>query len=396
MNLSLPFRPTGGPTTTTRDGSLTNSRESGDIEALMGDYINTCIKGDIFRSLIGNSDKMRCIGEGASYRVYQAKILNPARADSNSPKYVLCAVKMLRGTPMNEDHRNYASKLGFQRAQLEAICREVAVLCHQPLRTHENIISFLEFGFNTQGNEDEPDEDWQLKQPFIVVEYAHQRTLKDFLTSGLSKDIGLRWELALDMTAGMEALHSCDVIHGDLKTENVLVFTHPDRKYSAKLSDFGHSIIGRDSTVYCGTEKYLPPEVRSHDEAPVMCYSELRACDIWALGVALFEIMKGRYFTSLDASKRDDCFATTDEILNDEGLAAQLSVLDEGSWNLWISALRLALQTNAMQRGTARDIRLVLDANQRQQEFQGSPVDKDRLTVFEVSLPPYFLTILVR
>jgi serine/threonine protein kinase len=396
MNLSLPFRPTGGPTTTTRDDSTTNSRESGDIEALMGDYINTCIKGNIFRSLIGNSDKMRCIGEGATYRVYQAKILNAARADSDSPKHVLCAVKMLRGTPLNEDHRNYASKLGFQKVQLEAICREVAVLCHQPLRTHENIISLLEFGFNTQGNEDESDEDWQLKQPFLVVEYALQRSLKDFLASGLSKDIDLRRELALDMTAGMEALHSCDVIHGDLKTENVLIFTHPDRKHCAKLSDFGHSIIGRDSTVYRGTEKYLSPEIRSHDEAPVMCYSELRACDIWALGAALFEIMKGGYFASLEASKRDDCFATTDEILNDEGLAAQLSVLDEGSWELWTSALRLVLQTDPTQRGTARDIRLILDANQRQQEFQGCSIDKVRLTVFEVSFLPYFLVILMR
>jgi serine/threonine protein kinase len=373
MDLSLQFRPTGGPMTTTRDGSTTNSRESGDIDVLMGDYINTCIKSDILRSVIGNSDRMRYIGEGASYRVYQAKIVNPARADSHSPKYVLCAVKMLRGTPMNKDHGNYAMMLGFQKVQLEAVCRDVAVLCHQPLRTHENIISLLEFGFNTQGNEDEPDEDWQLKQPFLVVEYAHQ-TLKDFLASSLSKDIELRRKLALDMTAGMEALHSCDIIHGDFKPENVLVFTHPDRKHSAKLSDFGHSIIGRDSTVYYGTEKYLPPEVRSHDEAPVMCYSELRACDIWALSAALFEIMKGRYFASLDASKRGGCFTTTDDILNDEDLAAQLGGLDEKSQDLWTSALRLALQTNPTQRGTARDIRLVLDVNQCQQEVLGSPI----------------------
>jgi serine/threonine protein kinase len=277
--------------------------------------------------------------------VYQAKILNRVKVDTASPKYALCAVKMLRGTPLNEDHRNYASKLSFQKTQLQAIHREVAVLCHPPLQAHENIIKLLEFGFNTQGNEDEKDEDWQSKQPFIVLEYAHQKSLKDFLASALSKDVELRRELALDMTAGLEALHRCDVIHGDLKTDNLLVLTHPDRTYCAKLSDFGHSTVGRESASYRGTKRYLPPEIRSAGEVLVIEHNELTKCDIWALGAALFEIMRGVYFGSLETSKSDSDYPTTDEILNDEGLGAQLSILDGKSWDLWISALRLALQT---------------------------------------------------
>jgi serine/threonine protein kinase len=388
MLSSLPFLPKGEQAPTRQDGSKTSSREAGEVDAVLGDYINTCIKGNIYRSVIGNSDKMRCVGEGTTYRVYQAKILNRVKVDTASPKYALCAVKMLRGTPLNEDHRNYASKLSFQKTQLQAIHREVAVLCHPPLQAHENIIKLLEFGFNTQGNEDEKDEDWQSKQPFIVLEYAHQKSLKDFLASALSKDVELRRELALDMTAGLEALHRCDVIHGDLKTDNLLVLTHPDRTYCAKLSDFGHSTVGRESASYRGTKRYLPPEIRSAGEVLVIEHNELTKCDIWALGAALFEIMRGVYFGSLETSKSDSDYPTTDEILNDEGLGAQLSILDGKSWDLWISALRLALQTDPAQRGTAQEIRVILDVNHRQIEFQGYAVDKAPLTVFEVLVLP--------
>jgi serine/threonine protein kinase len=68
--------------------------------------------------------------------------------------------------------------------------------------------------------------------------------------------------LAVEIASGMAYLHSCDVVHRDLKLENVLV----DHKRSARITDFGLAKTKDNSigTVYvnaAGTLLYTPPEL---------------------------------------------------------------------------------------------------------------------------------------
>jgi serine/threonine protein kinase len=49
--------------------------------------------------------------------------------------------------------------------------------------------------------------------------------------------------MCLDVALGLKALHECEVVHGDLKSENVLVFAE-EAGPVARLCDFGCSIIG--------------------------------------------------------------------------------------------------------------------------------------------------------
>jgi serine/threonine protein kinase len=51
--------------------------------------------------------------------------------------------------------------------------------------------------------------------------------------------------LIADVAAGIHALHTVGIIHGDIKLENVLVVDSERRSVSpmAKLCDFGHSIV---------------------------------------------------------------------------------------------------------------------------------------------------------
>ncbi|KAL6409859.1 hypothetical protein AUP68_06260 [Ilyonectria robusta] len=379
MAFTLPYRRFSGAAGPSRDAS--GEQDKRDLEMLLGEYINTCLKADVRRSIIGNSDRMRSIGEGASYRVYQSKTYNPK--DGEGQHHVLCAVKMLRGTPPNTDYSAYGHKAAYQVKQLEAIVRESRILCHPPLRKHGSIIDILEFGFNTQGNEDEDDEDWQLIQPFLVVEYAHQRSLSDFLASCLAKDLEIRRELAVDIAAGLEALHSCDIIHGDLKTENVLVFVHETRKFCAKLSDFSHSVLGGTAEAYVGTEKYLPPEVKSGSRTCILGQSDFVACDMWALGTALFEILNGTYFLSRDASNQFTA-DEVDDVWSDKGLKMQLSLLDETKGDVWMTALQATLQVDPAQRHTAKDVRRILDLDHRVDATQGAIVDDTLLSIFEI------------
>ncbi|THZ20515.1 kinase-like protein [Aureobasidium pullulans] len=65
----------------------------------------------------------------------------------------------------------------------------------------------------------------------------------------------VRHHIALDVAAGVEALHSSEIIHGDIKPAKVLTFRqdNPSVPFLAKLSDFGvcidmsdHKIGARD------------------------------------------------------------------------------------------------------------------------------------------------------
>jgi serine/threonine protein kinase len=48
----------------------------------------------------------------------------------------------------------------------------------------------------------------------------------------------------MDVATGLEFLHRCDIIHRDVKSENVLVFANPQFRYLARLSDFGSAMPG--------------------------------------------------------------------------------------------------------------------------------------------------------
>lgn len=91
----------------------------------------------------------------------------------------------------------------------------------------------------------------------LVMEYMEQGSLYDVLRN---KSFHLKPEQILamlqDVAQGLRFLHSADpiVIHGDLKSQNVLV----DRNFCAKVTDFGLSAkksIGAVGTVsdrrYC-------------------------------------------------------------------------------------------------------------------------------------------------
>src|SRR5436190_1605147 len=57
------------------------------------------------------------------------------------------------------------------------------------------------------------------------------------------------WELKTkildDIAAGLHSIHTCDVVHNDVKCSNILLFSSPSeqREVVAKISDFGCSIL---------------------------------------------------------------------------------------------------------------------------------------------------------
>lgn len=103
----------------------------------------------------------------------------------------------------------------------------------------------------------------------------------------------MRVELARDITRGLGHIHSVGLVHGDIKSANVLV----TKNWRAKIGDFGFASWLRTDKPVCstgyiqpiiGTAQWLAPELLS-DENPSLSQSS----DIYAVAVILWELATG-------------------------------------------------------------------------------------------------------
>ncbi|XP_039141550.1 serine/threonine/tyrosine-protein kinase HT1 [Dioscorea cayenensis subsp. rotundata] len=118
----------------------------------------------------------------------------------------------------------------------------------------------------------------------IITEYMSQGTLRMYLHKkepySLSTDTILR--LALDISRGMQYLHSQGVIHRDLKSDNLLL----NDEMQVKVADFGTSCLetkSRKSKGNMGTYRWMAPEMIKEK-----LYT--RKVDVYSFGIVLWEL----------------------------------------------------------------------------------------------------------
>jgi serine/threonine protein kinase len=86
-----------------------------------------------------------------------------------------------------------------------------------------------------------------LKPPALVLEYMSLGSLYDLLGNELLPPLpfDLKMKIGVQTANGMRYLHGSGIIHGDLKSANILL----DDKWNAKISDFGLSHIVNQNIV---------------------------------------------------------------------------------------------------------------------------------------------------
>ena len=194
------------------------------------------------------------------------------------------------------------------RAWQRSIGREVAIklidpqqagdvdLAHRFLRearltsqlSHPNTIQIYDFGQTGDG------------RLFIAMELVRGKTLELHMLDVGSYTIERAVGIALQVCDALVAAHKLGVIHRDLKLENLMVLDDPPDRDFVKVLDFGIAKSMHDEPTHrtktglvVGTPRYMSPEHAMG--APVSA-----ACDLYALGVVLAELLTGRLLWEAD------------------------------------------------------------------------------------------------
>eukprot|EP00397_Hematodinium_sp_SG-2012_P025916 GEMP01027114.1.p1 GENE.GEMP01027114.1~~GEMP01027114.1.p1 ORF type:complete len:527 (+),score=76.26 GEMP01027114.1:26-1582(+) len=96
--------------------------------------------------------------------------------------------------------------------------------------------------------------------------------------------------IVAQICSAVDYLHDINVVHRDLKLENLLVDKSGE---VVKLVDFGFAVKLENKEkrlkVFCGTPSYMSPEIVSGKDYSGFC------ADIWAIGVLIFVLLLGRF-----------------------------------------------------------------------------------------------------
>ena len=253
------------------DRRLAGAGEDG-LETMVNMMQNSSLPGPMM--LINDREYL---AQGAQFIVFKQRI---AISIEDEVKLFNVAVKQPK-IDLEPNNEFFLSESTVDR-HLKDIYREVHVATRAELKNHPNIAKLLAWSFDPYSFH---------RCPVLVMEAAvgnMSQVLRDNAHTFSSRE---KHQLCYDVSYGLQAIHRLDVIHGDLKPGNVLLYVHAGR-LMAKLSDFGFAATdkverGRRRQMG-GTPGWMAPEVENNI---ALSFRAMRLADCYSLGLLIWSVM---------------------------------------------------------------------------------------------------------
>jgi len=148
---------------------------------------------------------------------------------------------------------------------------------------HPHITQVYDFGHSEDG------------VPYLVMEYVEGLTLQDAIDHDGAFAIPRALHVMVQVARALAAAHEAEVIHRDLKPNNVVLGTSQGQADFVKLLDFGLAkIFGPEATaslstqgMLFGTPEYMSPEQIGGTDID-------HRVDLYSFGILAFELLAGR------------------------------------------------------------------------------------------------------
>ncbi|KAK7238690.1 hypothetical protein RIF29_43921 [Crotalaria pallida] len=212
-----------------------------------------------------NFDRSRELGDGGFGTVYYGKL---------------------------QDGREVAVKRLYENnyKRVEQFMNEIKILT---LLRHENLVSL--YGCTSRHS----------RELLLVYEYISNGTVASHLRIHHQQSTTpnffawpIRMKVAIETATALAYLHASDIIHRDVKTNNILL----DNNFCVKVADFGLSRlfpidVTHVSTAPQGTPGYVDPEYHQ-------CYQLTSKSDVYSFGVVLIELISS--MPAVDMTRHKD------------------------------------------------------------------------------------------
>lgn len=243
-------------------------------------FINKYVQGFTDRSFIDR---------GATFSVEKAIAIPNQQTSSSAPVVIrqkrVVALKSVR----IQSQLDELPKAGWDHVLLE-----IRALLHETLRYHPNIVRLIGLYWGPGGASGNV-------YPQLVIEHAEHGTLEDLQNDSKSPlPFAVKQKLLYDAGKGLSIIHACSIIHGDIKRQNVLIFSDKSNHgpYVAKLADFGGAIHGSEKydsyRFICKTPRYAAPETDG-----IITSEAAKLCDVYSFGLLVCETFNDGDLSSL-------------------------------------------------------------------------------------------------
>ncbi|KAF2808305.1 kinase-like protein [Mytilinidion resinicola] len=174
----------------------------------------------------------------------------------------------------------------------QEIVQEMAILGHPLVQGHPHIVNLIGICWDIlENNEDTPKDDWDISTgiqvwPVLVFQKSHLGDLYSFAQSRKGKSLSLESKLKIcaDVGIAIRDMHLNNIIHGDIKPQNVLMFKDGPGAYTAKVADFGFSTHFRGEKDLINITTSVPWNAPEH-HGRAFYPQDAKAMDVYSFGM---------------------------------------------------------------------------------------------------------------